>query len=135
MSTPIQACARRSFSADAPCFSNSASSYPQNLGASTQLGHGGRANTHRRHALQQLVQDHGQGSDLGALTIALETLRPLGLKPEPRQILHGAPGAATCGLQLLFYDSIGGTGRSHRSGVSVPNYPSSLSLLCLCLFE
>jgi aldehyde oxidoreductase len=27
-------------------------------------------------------QDHGQGSDLGALTFAHETLRPLGLKPE-----------------------------------------------------
>lgn len=32
--------------------------------------------------LMNAWQDHGQGSDLGALTIAHETLRPLGLRPE-----------------------------------------------------
>lgn len=31
-------------------------------------------------------QDHGQGSDLGTLTFAHETLRPLGLKPEQIQL-------------------------------------------------
>ncbi|MTJ81477.1 MAG: molybdopterin-dependent oxidoreductase [Telmatospirillum sp.] len=32
-------------------------------------------------------QDHGQGADLGALTIAHETLRPLGLKPDDIRLL------------------------------------------------
>lgn len=32
-------------------------------------------------------QDHGQGADLGTLTIAHETLKPLGLKPDQIQLL------------------------------------------------